>query len=307
MSKKRLEAYALLIITIAIWGAAGPVIKFTLFEFPPLIFLTYRFVLSSIIGLIFLSTHGIGKTTHKPTLLLLILLCAFLTSTVRLGSLFFGFNETSSFEGTVISAVTPIFMALTGHFVLAEKITRAERVGMLLAVIGTFISVAAPVFAAEPGIIRPSFRGNFIILLSMGIDVIAVLLMKIVVKKAISPSLLAHVIFIVGLVTMLPIALFFHSWQELTQTILHASLSAHLGVWYMALISGTVAYMLHGQALKRIEMGEAGMFAYLMPMFAAPLSFLWLKETVSPLFIFGSIIIAIGVAIAELHRRKAHR
>ncbi|PJA42810.1 EamA family transporter, partial [Candidatus Woesebacteria bacterium CG_4_9_14_3_um_filter_39_10] len=43
MNPHRLKAYILLLIVAVIWGIAGPVIKFTLGGFPPLLFLTYRF------------------------------------------------------------------------------------------------------------------------------------------------------------------------------------------------------------------------------------------------------------------------
>ena len=46
----RYTAYFLLLVVSIIWGVAGPVIKFTLGYFPPIIFLTYRFALASAFG-----------------------------------------------------------------------------------------------------------------------------------------------------------------------------------------------------------------------------------------------------------------
>ena len=45
----RVRAYILLLIAVAIWGFAGPVIKFTLGYFDPVVFLTYRFFLTSLV------------------------------------------------------------------------------------------------------------------------------------------------------------------------------------------------------------------------------------------------------------------
>ena len=82
------------------------------------------------------------------------------------------------------------------------------------------------------------------------------------------------------------------------------ALPYHLGVWYMALISGTLAYALWIRGQKSIEISEAGVFAYLVPIFAAPLAVLWLGETITTPFIIGSVVVAIGVYIAETKKKR---
>ena len=72
----------------------------------------------------------------------------------------------------------------------------------------------------------------------------------------------------------------------------------------MALLSGNLAYFLWHKAQKTIEIGEAALFGYLGPVFAIPLAVLWLKEELNTTFIFGAIIIAVGVFIAERKRSK---
>ncbi|MDP3994763.1 MAG: EamA family transporter, partial [bacterium] len=78
----------------------------------------------------------------------------------------------------------------------------------------------------------------------------------------------------------------------------------HLGVLFMALISGNLAYSLWIKGQKTIEIGEAALFNYLYPVFAIPLAILWLKETVTIPFVIGAIIIVIGVFIAEIKKRR---
>jgi drug/metabolite transporter (DMT)-like permease len=67
----------------------------------------------------------------------------------------------------------------------------------------------------------------------------------------------------------------------------------------MALISGTLAYFLFIRGERSIEAGEAGLFAYLQPLFTVPLAILWLGERVTPAFIIGATIVGIGVYVAE--------
>ena len=72
----------------------------------------------------------------------------------------------------------------------------------------------------------------------------------------------------------------------------------------MAVLSGTLAYFLWHRAQKSIEISEVGLFAYLYPIFGVPLSVIWLKESISPTFIIGCIVIALGVVLAEWKKRR---
>ena len=72
----------------------------------------------------------------------------------------------------------------------------------------------------------------------------------------------------------------------------------------MAIVSGSLAYYLFNKAQKTIEISEASVFSYLYPLFSAPLAVLWLGESITPVFIIGGIIIAIGVTIAEVKKKR---
>ena len=52
MTERRLRAYIYLLLVAGIWGAAGPIIKFTLQAIDPLPFLAYRFTIAAIFSII---------------------------------------------------------------------------------------------------------------------------------------------------------------------------------------------------------------------------------------------------------------
>ena len=126
MSKHRLTAYIYLLIVSVIWGVASPIIKFTLAEFPPLIFLTYRFAIASVIA--FLFWRGLPKLPHASGKLTHLFLYSFLAVPITLGLLFWGYSETSSIEGALISAVAPLFGAITAAWYFRERITKSESI-----------------------------------------------------------------------------------------------------------------------------------------------------------------------------------
>ena len=306
MTKSRLTAYLMLLATSVIWGIAAPVIKFTLNDFPPLIFLTYRFLLTSLVLLpIFaLTTHGsiFVPFTRRETWMLI--LVGLLGSSINLGLLFWGINYTSSISGSLLSATSSVLIVLAGVLFLKEQVTRTERLGLILAFIGSIVIVLSPTFGNQQ---TGSVLGNFLILLANLAWVAFVIVSKVELKHKVTPLFLTTTSFFLGFISLFPIALLqTGSINNLVSFISEQPISAHAGVWYMALISGALAYYLYQEGQKRIEASEATIFSYLSPIFAAPLALFWLGETITTPFLFGAIIIAGGVVIAEYKKRKSH-
>ena len=94
-----------------------------------------------------------------------------------------------------------------------------------------------------------------------------------------------------------------HSWPAILQTILRALLSAHAGIWFMAILSGTIAYALRNRALQnyRNERNHR-IFLSLPSLGRTPFNFLAGRKTDHAVRLRRGII-AIGVFVAE-HKRS---
>ncbi len=301
----RLTAYLLMLVVSITWGVAAPVIKFTLSYFPPLIFLTYRFAISSLVALAYFGT-GRNHLPRKPGNWWHIGLYSFFAVTLGLGILFLGADKTTSLSVGLLSTVAPIMIVAAGALFLRERVTLREKVGITIALLGTLVTVSAPLFSDHGGLNWGSLEGNLLVVLSMVFDVAAGILAKVIVREHTKPATLTHLSFVVGLLTIGPLAFFFHGGKTVVASIVAAPVAGHMGVLYMALLSGTLAYTLRNRAIKTIEVGEAALFAYLYPLWAAPLAVLWLGEKITTPFLVGGLIIALGVVIAE-HKKHQLR
>lgn len=294
MSPHRLKSYSLLLIVSAIWGIATPIIKFTLGEFSPLIFLFYRFSVSTFLAIVLFITIGF-KIPKKPKNLLLMLLYGFTTSTLSLGLLFFGLKDTTVLDSSLITLANPLIITLAGMIFLNERVTKRERLGIAIAVVGTVLTVIEPVLQNTNG---AGFSGNILIVGYVLINTLGVVLAKKLLRQGTDPLTMTNFSFIIGFVTLLPFAL-----PEVLSSgfgiITSPSFEYHLGVIYMAVISGSLAYYLSNKAQKTIEISEQSLFAYLYPVFSMPLAVFWLGEKITPLFIIGATVIATGVLLAE--------
>lgn len=304
MDKNRLLAYLAMLLTVAIWGVAGPVIKVTLRDIQPFTFLALRFFINAIviapILLLYLksSSRQTIKLSDVPRLFLLTLL----GTTATLSLIFLGLDRTTALDATLIIATAPIFIVIGGSLVcikgvvcLHERVTRLEKIGLAVALAGVGIAVAQPIL--EEGIFaRQNLLGNLLVLGSNFTWAAFTLLAKEDFKRF-TPFLITTFSFIFGFLTFLPLALIEN--PDLPLAISHLPLAALSGVLYMSLLSSVVAYFLYAWGVSKIEASEAALFLYLQPIFAAPFAYLWLGEKITSAFLLGAAVIATGVILTE--------
>jgi drug/metabolite transporter (DMT)-like permease len=300
MNPARKRAYIELLVVAIIWGVATPVIKYTLGGFSPSIFLTYRFFISAVLALIIFAITGF-KFPKNPKTLALTLFNGFLISTVSLGLLFLGTEKTTAINSNVISTMAPITIVLAGIFFLKERVTKREAVGILIALTGTLIMIIEPVLKSGSGF--GELTGNLLVFASVLVTTITAVLAKVILRDDVDALTATNLSFVVGFITILPFGLpkILNSGFKVITSV---PLSYHLGVFYMAILSGTLAYFLWHKAEKTIEISEANLIDYLYPIFGTPLSVFWLGEKITPPFVIGAVVIAAGVFLAEWKKRR---
>lgn len=296
MNPARLRAYLTLLFVTAIWGIATPIIKYTLQGFPPLLFLTYRFAISSLIAIVFFFFSGI-RLPKNFKLILLLIFHAFLNSVVALGLLFFGMDNTTVLETTLITLALPLLVSTAGVYFLHEHVTKREKIGMIIAVFGTILTTIEPLILNGHSSLK--FSGNLLLIGYVLSSVYITVLGKKLLKEKVDPLMMANTSFIIGFIFLLPFAL-----PQINMSFLKINYTYHLGVFYMAVFSGTLAYYLCNKAQKTIEIGEQSLFSYLYPIYSIPLAVFWLEEKITPMFIIGAIIIVIGVVVAEIKKKR---
>lgn len=299
MNPARKRAYIELLIVTAIWGLASPIIKYTLGGLDSLTFLTYRFGLSSIVAFAIFWIYKLRLPSDKKVLWKLIGQ-GFVTSSVALGFLFFGLKNTTVLDSSLITLASPLLITIAGVVFLNEHVTRKEKIGMAIALVGTVLTIVEPLFTNGGGALRLS--GNIMIVGYLIATAWGAVLTKEVLRMGVSPLIMMNVSFIIGFLTFLPIALIVN--KNALISIHSVSLPYHLGVFFMAFVSGSIAYYLGNRAQKTIEIGEAAVFSYLYPLFAAPLAVIWLGEKITPMIVVGGVIITFGVFLAEIKKKK---
>lgn len=285
-SKNRNLAYVILLLNTAIWGISAPIIKYSFQFITPSLFLFYRYFIASLIFLpIFLIYRS--KTNHRINHLQTFLVALIGTPFVLL-PLFYGLNQTTAVEASILEASSPIFTILMCILFLKETLKPKEWKGLAIALVGTFIIAIEPLISGQNHI-QLSIQGNLLIILSNIIWTAFLLLSK---KFKVNSVYLSFYSFVVSI----PFFFFITSSQNLSFSLNPQALP---GILFMAIGGSIIAFWAYQEGQKRIEASEAAIFTYLKPAFAIPLSIIWLREAFSPVAIIATVFIIVGVFISE--------
>lgn len=302
MNSKRATAYLFLLLVSLIWGAASPVVKHTLTWFNPWLFLTYRFFLSTLIAVPYLyvsQTPFPKKISNK----LLLLTTSIISAPLSLFLFFTALSKTTALSGSLITAAGPLFLVLGGVLFFRDKITKNEKNGIAITILGMLLIIIGPLILNNQINTLGKLEGNALMLLAVMTDIVGVLLSKEAMKKGINPTLVAQFQFIVGFTLFVPLLFLLQPAETIMTTLINAPMEAHVGTLFMAIFSGTIAYTLRNIAIKTIEVSESALFQYLQPIWAAILAVFWLRESITPSYIVGGIIITIGILIAQRRQK----
>jgi drug/metabolite transporter (DMT)-like permease len=292
----RLRAYFYLTVVVLIWGIAGPVIKITLNAgLPPDLFLLYRFMFSAIAATVMFALSGF-KFIKDPKDWVLVITYSILNSTTALGLLFWGTAKTTLLDMSLISILGPLVTIALAYYFLKDHITGREKFGTLVALVGSLVILIEPIETQQKD---GRLFGNILILASVIAGSIAGLLAKELLRKGYDAVRLANISFLIGFLTMIPISLTLHPLPQMINTFLTGSPLFFFGILYMALLSGTLAYILNNLGLRSIELSEAALFSYLYPIISAVLAIILLGDKITIPIVIGSLFTLAGVFLAE--------
>lgn len=296
LSSKRSFAYALLLLNTILWGLSPPIIKKALDFVTINQFLFARYLIAGLLftPIYFLMRRG-KKTSLRHANWPLLIFLALLGTPLTLIPLYEGIKLTTSLEASILTATGPLLIILGGSLFLKEKISRNEKLGLLVAILGTLILTFEPLVRHGTGF-KFSLLGNLLTLLSNLIWAAFLLLAKKTKADAGQVSLLSYLVSIpVFLVLM-----FFDSPAVISHTQPLAPL-AILGILYMAIFGSVIAFWAYAKGQEYIEASEASIFTYLQPIFTFPLAYLWLHENFTPVSLLACLVIAAGVYVSEYH------
>ncbi|HHY74271.1 MAG TPA: DMT family transporter [Bacillus bacterium] len=279
-------AYTKIALAMAIVGSSVVFGKLIISSFPIFLASELRFIVASIILVLFL----VGKERQFPSIKfkdLLVLFIQALTG-VFLFNVFmlYGLKYTTAIEAGIIMSILPAVIALVSLLLLKERLTKRKGFGILFAVLGVLL---INLLGGKIGDIH-SLLGNLLIFGAVLGETLFITLGKLISNK-LTPLTISTMMSIFGLIMFLP----FSIKEAKSFDFSSVGLGDWLNILYFGIVVTVLAFLLMYQGLSIVSASSAGVFTSILPLSSVILSFLILKEELLFPHLLGILFVVIAI------------
>lgn len=282
------KAILALIIANLIWGAASPIFKWSLTNIEPFTLAFLRFALAAII------LYPLAKQSlyiaKKDWLKLLVLSVAGITFNISF--FFYGLKLAPSINAPIIATAGPIFLLACCLIFLKERLRLKIAIGTTIGFLGVLFIILRPLI--ENGFDLAVLGNLFFVLATAGAVIHTLFLKKLAPHY--HPLTITFWSFFIGSVSFLP---FFYLEVKKVGFLPNLELPGLVGILFGVFLCSAIAYFLFDWAVKQLYAQEVGVFAYLDPIIAIIIAIPLLGEIPTPAYFLGSILVFLGIFIAQ--------
>jgi drug/metabolite transporter (DMT)-like permease len=281
--------YFLLLIPPLCWGGNAVLARGVVDVVPPVSLAFWRWIAALAILLPFTFRHvkRDWKTAMDSWQWLLVL--SFLGVSCFNSMLYTAAHTTTAINVSLMQTAMPTMIILISWIVFKEKISSIQLVGVMVSMVGACFIVV---------------RGQWRILLTMELvegDVLMLIAVFVYAlysalfrkRPSIHPLSLLVLTFGWGALMLLP----FYIWELVVVGPFSISLAALMSILYVAIFPSIVAYFCWNRGIELIGANRAGLFTYLIPVFASTMAILFLGETLHAYHVMGMALILGGMVI----------
>jgi drug/metabolite transporter (DMT)-like permease len=276
----------------SIWGGMYVVSKVVLDIIPPFSLVSLRLLLGSLTLAMVLIMRGFPTITRKQ--FWQVIGVGFVGYGVSLSLQFLGTKLSTAANGSLVTSATPAFVLIFAWILLKEKITSLRLLALFLATLGVVAVIDPRSAQLNPDL----FLGNLLLLGAA----VTWALYSVLVRKAtqaldvLSFSLIA---FLGGLPVSIPAS----AWELKTIGIGEINLGIIAGVLFLGIISTALAMVLWNNAFTLVDANLASLTFFAQPVVGTLLGWLFLGEKITSLFLFGGLLIGVGLVISSREPR----
>lgn len=233
--------------------------------------------------------------THRRELLrqwLLILMLGLTGIAAFHTSVYLALTTTTAVNALLLFTLTPLLIMLGAWLWLGERLHALALLGVAVSLLGALVLIA---HGDVQNLLALQFgSGDLWMLLAIVMWAAYSLLLK---RKppALPQTALVSATTLAALLLMLP----FYLWGTRTDPSVLLTPQILWALVYVALFASVLAFWLWNRGVARIGAGKAGTYLYLMPVFGAVLSYVFLGEGVQLFQLIGGALVIAGIALSN--------
>ena len=205
---------------------------------------------------------------------------------------FTALKYTTAINSSLIAATNPIITTILCIIVLRDKITFKRAIGIILSFLGVFLTITNANLSTMRYLSLN--KGDLLMLLAVFMWAAYSVFSKKVMHKF-SPLILTLYSFLFCSVFLIPFALYERPWMFIKQVPYYS----FLAVLYMSIFASVIGYLVQQISIKQIGPSKTAIFINLVPIFSIILSVTILKESLSIVKMFTTLLIITGVYICQ--------
>lgn len=291
---KNSRAHVALLITTLIFGMHYAIAKALM---PVMMHPMQLLFLRSLGGLILFwlfQTFFIREKVEKKDLLMMAV-CGLFGFALNQALFYEGLNLTTPVDASIIHVLNPVFVLVFASLIIKEKISILKISGIALGLAGALILI---LYGKTMNMGINSFKGNILVMLNMLFYAFYIVLMKPVVAKYHTATIMKWVSFF-GFIFILP----FSVGEMLKFDPSTVTLTGWLGVAYIIILNTFVAYLLINFALKFVEASMVSFYTYLQPVIASVMSVSIMGENITFPKVIAALLIFSGVWLVNRNKK----
>jgi drug/metabolite transporter (DMT)-like permease len=221
------------------------------------------------------------------------LLVGFVGYGISLGFQFVGTKLSTASNGALVTSATPAFVLIFAPFLLSEKTTPRRIIALVISTLGVLAVIDPSTAELSPGL----FWGNMSLLSAA----LTWALYSVLVRKVSQSGdlLISSAVMLLG---GLPSSMVLGWWEINTQGIGEITPSIIGGLLFLGIISTAIAMFLWNYAFAELPAAVASLTFFAQPVVGTLLGWYFLFEEITPLFLAGGALIAVGILIATFEK-----
>ena len=267
-----------------IWGTGFVVAKGAISEFPPILLMAFRFLVTSVV-LVWFVKPPVGQ-------LRVLFLIAIVASAIQYSLTFSGLKGLDAGFAALIVQLEVPFLVILGAIILGEKASQRKWTGIIIAFAGVGLLVGKVEFNNAWGSVALVVFGAFT--WAVG---------QIFVRKLKNIDGLTTTAWIAIFATpqLFIMSLIFETNQM--EFIENASVSVWWSVLYLGVIMTALGYYFWNTLIRTYAIEKVAPFLLLLPVFSLIGGVLFLGELISIAKVLGGLIVILGVAFVSLEKK----
>lgn len=284
-------ANAAALVAAALYGASVVAVRVAVADVSPLALALFRFgqgTMILVIALLITAPHLLKIEPRDLPFLALLGLIFFAMFPLSF-NVALQFTEAS--RGSVLLATMPVWSVMLAPLFAPEHLSRRQLGGVVMTVVGVFLSVAPSVLASGGG--SRALIGDGLLVVTAFLGALYGVLSKRALKVYSAATVTTYAM-ACGVAALAPVALVQRSFEGMR-------LTSEVIAWvvFLGVFGGALAFLLWTVALSRLSPTAVTVYVNVNPIVATLLAVALLDERVGPLFVAGFAAVAGGVYLVN--------